>query len=152
MKKAEYIISRILKIGTLLSSIALIGTVLLQIFARFALPSAPSWTEEASRFFFMYAICFAAGLAIKTRYYVYLDILSRRLSARGQRLLISGIAFIVCALFLVFSFYAISFTMQGHAEHSPSLGLPMSLAFGSMIVMGASISFFSFIQFRKSLK
>ena len=67
-------IGKILKIGTLVSTIGLIGTVSLQIFARFFLASDPSWTEEASRLFFIYAVSFASGIALKNNSYVGLDL------------------------------------------------------------------------------
>jgi len=56
-------LNKLLSLGTLLSTIGFIGSTVIQIFARFFLASAPSWTEEASRLFFIYAMSFAAGLA-----------------------------------------------------------------------------------------
>ena len=41
MKRIESFLSRLLTYGTLLASYGLVGTVLLQIFARFFLPQAP---------------------------------------------------------------------------------------------------------------
>ncbi|MEM7800115.1 MAG: HDIG domain-containing metalloprotein [Chloroflexota bacterium] len=96
MKKS---ISRILKYGTLLSSWLLIGSVLLQIFARFFLESAPAWTEEASRLFFIYSVAFAAGLAFKDDYYVYLEVFFEKLSPKFQRILLVAIPTCTTLLF-----------------------------------------------------
>ncbi len=57
---------KILKIGTLLSTWSLIAMVLFQIICRFSWFETPSWTEEASRILFIYAISFASGLALKS--------------------------------------------------------------------------------------
>lgn len=152
MKRISRILGRILKYGTLISTLGLIGTVLLQIFARFLLESAPSWTEEASRFLFIYAISFAAGLAMKQKYYVHLDLIFNKLSPKGQQLLEFLIASLVVLLFGIFTFFSIQFISLGHAETSPSMSIPMSFAFLSMFVMGISISFFAWIDAQRALK
>lgn len=152
MKRTNKIIGKILKYGTLLSTFALIGTVLLQIFARFFLESAPSWTEEASRFLFIYAISFAAGLAMKQNYYVHLDLIFNKLSLKGQKWLEFLISALIVLLFGIFTFYAIQFIQLGHAEKSPSMAIRMSFAFGSMFIMGASITYFAWIETQKALK
>lgn len=152
MKRISRILGRILKYGTLISTLGLIGTVLLQIFARFLLESAPSWTEEASRFLFIYAISFASGLAMKQNYYVHLDLIFNKLSPKGQQLLEFLIASLVVLLFGIFTFFSVQFISLGHAETSPSMRIPMSFAFLSMFVMGISISFFAWIDAQRALK
>lgn len=152
MKRTSYILSRILKYGTLISTLGLIGTVLLQIFARFLLESAPSWTEEASRFLFIYAISFAAGLAMKQKYYVHLDLIFNKLSPKGQQLLELIIAVLIVLLFGIFTFFSFQFIALGHPETSPSMRIPMSFSFFSMFIMGISISFFAWIDAQRALK
>ena len=64
MNKKDYV-ERILGLGTFLCFTALIITVLIQIFTRF-LPLGISfiWTEEATRFFFIFSVVFAAPLVL----------------------------------------------------------------------------------------
>ncbi|MEM1124879.1 MAG: TRAP transporter small permease subunit, partial [Bacteroidota bacterium] len=80
--------TKFLKYGTLISTYGLIGSVLLQIFARFFLTNTPAWTEEASRLFFIYAMAFAAGLALKSDEYVALDLFFEKLSPVLQKRLL----------------------------------------------------------------
>lgn len=152
MKKWNRIISRILKYGCLISTLALIATVLLQIFARFLLESAPSWTEEASRILFIYAISFASGLAMKQDYYVQLDVFYRNLSPKTQRSLDLLIPILIFILFGLFTFFSFQFIQLGQAEKSPSMAIPMSVAFFSMFIMGASISYFAWLEVGRSFK
>jgi len=56
----------VMKWGTFLSTLGFVAAILLQIFARLFLATAPSWTEEAARVFFVIAIGFSAGLALRT--------------------------------------------------------------------------------------
>ena len=149
MQKA---ISRILKYGVLLSTYALVGSVLLQIFARFFLANTPPWTEEASRLFFIYATAFAAGLAFEGRYYVHLDVFYNQLSKRIQRLIDLVVPTLVLLLFGLLTIYAVRFVILGHQEFSPSMKIRMSLAFCSMFILGASISYYALKDLQKALK
>lgn len=149
MKKS---ISRILKYGTLLSSWLLIGSVLLQIFARFFLESAPAWTEEASRLFFIYAVAFAAGLAFKDDYYVYLEVFFEKLSPRIQRTLLVAIPTFTTLLFGIMTIYAIQFIQIGWIEKSPGMKISMAIAFASMLIMSSTICYFSILELNKNRK
>lgn len=148
----EKAISRLLKYGTLISTYALIGSVLLQIFARFFLANTPPWTEEASRLFFIYATAFGAGLAFKSQYYVQLDVFYNKLSPKLKSGLGILIPLLVLSLFGLLSIHAIQFVRLGHFEFSPSMKMRMSIAFLSMLVMGASISYYAARDLLKALK
>ena len=152
MKRAIRIIGSFLKYGTLLSTTALILSVLVQIYARFFMENAPSWTEEASRLFFIYAICFASGLAFKQNYFVSLDLITNILSKKSNKMLETVITAIVFLLFLVVAIYAVSYIKLGLVEKSPSLGFNMSISFASILLMSASICFFSGIRFIQLIK
>ena len=145
-------IGRILKFGTLLSAWGLIVTVLLQIFFRFSPFQTPSWTEEASRLFFIYAMSFAAGLAMKTGYYVHLDMLFNRLPTKWQRILNKAIPLITFVLFGVMAVFSVQFVILGIAEKSPSMGFNMGVAFFSMFVMSVSICYYLWIKIRSAFK
>lgn len=149
MQKA---ISRILKYGALLSTYALVGSVLLQIFARFFLTNTPPWTEEASRLFFIYATAFAAGLAFEGRYYVHLDVFYNQLSKQVQRVIDIAIPTLVLVLFGLLTISAFRFVILGHQEFSPSMKMRMSFAFCSMLILGASISYYALKDLQKALK
>ncbi len=143
-------ITRLLRYGTLLSTYALILSVLLQIFARFFLEKAPPWTEEASRLFFIYAIAFASGLAMKSNAYVQLDVMYTRLPTRQQALLDVLIPLLICILFGLITVCSIFFVWLGYPETSPSMGMRMSTAFMSMVVMGGSVLFYAWINAKQA--
>jgi TRAP-type C4-dicarboxylate transport system permease small subunit len=152
MKKTKTLIGRILKLGTLFSTFGFVGATLIQIDARFFMESAPAWTEEAARFFFVYAMSFAAGLAMKSKYYVHLDVLFNKLKEKQQKMLEISISLCVLLLFLILAIYSIQFILLGIPEKSPSLGISMSLAFGSMFIMGLSICLYALFDLQKNFK
>lgn len=152
MKKTKRITTRILKLGTLMSAAGFLGSTLIQIYARFLMESAPSWTEEAARFFFIYAMSFAAGLAMRDDYYIHLDLVYDKLKEKHRKILDLSISVLTLLLFLIMALFSIQFTILGIPEKSPSLQITMSLAFAGMLVMALSISVFSFFNVLKNLR
>jgi len=135
-------IEKVLKLGTLFSSAGFICSVIIQIYARFLMESAPSWTEEASRFFFVFTMSFAAGLAMKDKEYVQLDLIYNKLSEGAKKRLDISIAIFIGILMIVMGAYAVDYIILGWPEKSPSLGYPMALAFTSIFVMSISIGIY----------
>lgn len=141
-----------LKYGTLLSTYGLIGSVLLQIFARFFLANTPPWTEEVARLFFIYATAFAAGLALKQQYYVHLDVLFRKFPTRVRKWLLVAISACTLLLFALLGIFAVPFVLRGHYEFSPSMPLRMSFVFFSMLIMGVFMSYYAALEMIKTFK
>ena len=152
MKKANQYIEQFLKCGTLISTVGLIGVVSIQIFARFALTQAPSWTEEVARFFFVYAISFASGLAMKDKYFVFVDIFFNKMNAKWQSLFLMIISLSVILLFGLMTYYSLELIKIGHAERSSSTSIKMSFIFFSILIMSASIAYFALVQLRQDWK
>ncbi|MFY0687402.1 MAG: TRAP transporter small permease [Cyclobacteriaceae bacterium] len=146
------VVRKLLLAGTYMGTIGLVGSVLLQIFARFFLESAPPWTEEASRFFFIYTMSFSAGLALESGDFVQLDIVYDRLGSKwkhGLNLLVYGL---VAILFLVVGIYGIQYVKMGWSEKSPSLKVPMAISFISLLVMSFSITYHAILLLTKQAK
>jgi TRAP-type C4-dicarboxylate transport system permease small subunit len=139
MRTFARIADRALKWGTLLMTGAFILCILVQVYARLFLTTAPSWTEEAARLFFVLAIAFAAGPALKRDYYVYFDFVFDRLGARWRRGLTIAMDGLAVLLFLLFLYHAVVFAAMGVVERSPSLQFPMVIAFGGMVVLALSV-------------
>ncbi|MEO0731785.1 MAG: TRAP transporter small permease [Bacteroidota bacterium] len=128
-----------LKWGTLFSTLGFAACILLQIFARLFLATAPSWTEEAARLFFVVAVGFAAGLALRSGEYVYFDFFYQKMSPRWQQRLAFIIDLLTVVLFTIFTYCAGRFTLLGWAEASPSLQFPMAIPFAGMLILGCSV-------------
>lgn len=145
-------IARLLKYGVLASTYCLIGSVLLQVVARYLLPETPAWTEEASRLFFVYAISFAAGLGLKEGYYVHMEAFFDLFPARVKRILGIATPVIIFLLVLCLAFYSVSFVLLGIAEKSPSMKFSMAYVFFSMVILAFSMSYFAFLESKKAIR
>jgi TRAP-type C4-dicarboxylate transport system permease small subunit len=142
------ILNKLLATGTLLSTIGFIGSAVIQIFARFFLASAPSWTEEASRLFFIYAMSFAAGLALHEKYFVELDVFYRKFPKKIQYVIDMLIQLSTVLLFAVMGFYSVEYIRLGSIETSPSLKIPMSFAFISILIMSVTVVIYAAIEIK----
>lgn len=150
MRKA---IGKILKVGTLISTWGLIAMVLLQIICRFSWFETPSWTEEASRILFIYAISFASGLALKSsNYYVALDAFYNRFNPKFKAFLDKSIPILIFLLFAVFAFYSIQFISLGMIEKSPSMGFNMGVSFCSMFIIGVTLCYYAWHKIVQAFK
>lgn len=152
MKKIAKFIDRILEGGTLISFIALIVVVFLQVFARFALPKVPHWTEEASRIFFIYTVCFAGGLAVRDKAYVNVDLLLARLPGRARtfmQLILDGL---IAAFMAVVLYYSIPFVKIGMIQKSPALRITMSYLFASMALLSANVVLYTLYDIARDIR
>jgi len=143
MKKRD-IIETILEVGTFIFFAALIIVVLLQVFTRFLFPDKSFvWTEEASRFCFIYAVAFAAPLAMKKQEYVNVDIVLTKLSKGARRALELTIRIINVILFSIVFFQAIKFAKLGIGQTSATMRIPMYISYSSIAIMTFFITFYA---------
>ncbi|WP_298535335.1 TRAP transporter small permease [uncultured Algibacter sp.] len=141
-----------LKAGTILSTFGFIGITLIQIYGRFFMDKAPSWTEEASRLLFVFAIAFSSGLAMKTDFYVSFDFIFNKFSKIWQKHLLKATYLFVIVLCIIFTFYGMQLVEAGWKEQSPSMKFPMAIAFISMPLMGLTIGIYALLKMFKLFK
>ena len=76
-KSLQIPLDRLLGMGTILSTAGILMVVTIQAYCRLYLPSAPPWTEESARFFFLFSVAFAAPIALREKAFVRVDTLAR---------------------------------------------------------------------------
>ena len=143
MPKLFHAFHKLAEVGTLLSLFGMITAVTIQVFARFFLPSAPSWTEEVARMFFIYMVAFGAGLGIRSDDYVKLTLIQNWIGERIYQKVYLLMQLFIALFFGILFYFALDFVPIGAYERSPGLLLPMWLAFISMPVLMLSMVIFS---------
>ena len=124
---------------------AFVVCVMIQIISRNLLPSAPSWTEEAARYTFVYMVAFGCGVAVLKDEFVFVEFLKDALLAKGLyrvnraiRILVT-LAMLVLSGFLLFKavppFAFIKFRMV-----STAMQLPMQVVYFSQVLMFSFMS------------
>jgi TRAP-type transport system small permease protein len=144
-------IDKLFKTGALISLVAMIAVVAIQVFTRFLMDSTPHWTEEAARIFFIYSVAFGTGTGIKNGDFIRLDLIGKYLSAKNDRLLDLLIDAIVIVFSIILIVHSIKFVRLGMDELSPALEIPMGFVFLSIAVIGLSIAVFTFAKLFQTL-
>ena len=119
--------------------------VLIQIISRNLLPSAPSWTEEAARYTFIYMVAFGCGVAILKDEFVFVEFLKDALEARGLhkvskaiRLLVTFAMLLLCIFILVKAVPGLAFIKFRMV--STAMQLPMQVVYFSQVLMFSFMS------------
>lgn len=120
--------------------------VLIQIIARNLLPSAPSWTEEAARYTFIYMCAFGCGIAMLKDEFVYVEFLRDKLEEKGLHKLNTVIRFVITIAMLVLSLFILfkaepSFVFMKFRMVSTAMQIPMQYIYFSQILMFGMLSF-----------
>ncbi|SHE46996.1 TRAP transporter small permease [Alkalibacter saccharofermentans] len=145
--KNNDIIEKILKLGTFLSFSALIVTVLLQVITRYFVPSVTLvWTEEGSRFLFKFAVAFGAPLAMKKEEFVNVDILLNLLSRKVRDIFEIIIHIMTIGLFAILFKESLGLVQLGQRQQSPTLGIPMSIAYSAITIASFFILIYGVIN------
>lgn len=116
-----------------------VACVLIQVISRNFLPSAPSWTEEAARYSFIYMVGFGCAVAVHRNEFVNVEFLHDALEGRHPManrvidLAIKVSLLIFTAYLLVKS--VIPFAFIKFPMFSTAMTLPMQYVYFSLVVM-----------------
>lgn len=148
-KRLEILLSwldRLFGAAACLALVGIVGVVLLQIVARYALPKSPVWTEEVSRYLFAYVIVLASGSVITRKRHVRLEIFHHRLSKRTASLYAAFCHLLVVIFAAWLLPHAWDYMMVGQRQTSPALGIRMSWVFASALVFFGLVCLFSLLS------
>ncbi|SBS24746.1 2,3-diketo-L-gulonate TRAP transporter small permease protein YiaM [Marinomonas spartinae] len=125
--------------------LGIVVVVIIQVVSRFMLPSSPIWTEELSRYLFLYLIVFSSGLVIRHNRHVRLELFHWALPPAWHKayqifchVLIGGFAYYILP-------FALKYVMIGRWQTSPTLEIPMSWIFMSVYVFFCVTVFYSVV-------
>lgn len=119
--------------------------VLIQIISRNFLPSAPSWTEEAARYTFIYMVAFGCGVAVLRDEFVFVEFLKDMLEVKGQHRNNKLIRIFCTAVMLVVSVYILikaepTFCFIKFRMVSTAMQIPMQYIYFSQILLFSFLS------------
>lgn len=140
MKKIMRIYNEVLAYIGVLGLIGFLTAVIIQVTSRTFLPTSPNWTEEASRFLFIFMVGFAGNAAVAQDGYVGVELLTEHLPSGMQKVL----KVFVCVVLLIFSAYVFWFCIVGPEGLlamtpplmvSTALSLPMKYVYVSIAIL-----------------
>lgn len=136
MKKIISNLDKILAALAVAATMGYIASVMIQIFSRTFLPKTPSWTEEMSRYFFVYAVAIAAGLAVRCNAYVAVDIFISKIPGRLKHYYYVALNVFLMSFSLYFFWHSVlKFAFLKARLVSAALEIPMQYIYFSMIIL-----------------
>ena len=121
-------------------TVGYIVAVLIQIFSRTFLPFTPAWTEEIARYFFIYAVAFAAGPAARANSYVAVDIVTMMIPARYKRMSHIATDLVLVAFSAFFLFRCVPrFAFMRARFVSTAMEIPMQWIYFALVILFASL-------------
>ncbi len=146
MQKILIFLDNLLEMIIFIIFIALVLTVALQIVSRFAPIGPYIWTEELSRFLFIYIVVVSCGLAIKSKEIINVDLIFMAMSKKIAMIFKIFLNLISILFTSIMAFYAIEFAEIGLFQTSSALGLKMSYMYYSMFMMPTLLSIYLIID------
>ncbi len=112
----------------------MIIVVMIQVVVRYIPSMTVSWTEELTRFIFVWAICIGSGAAMISEDFVSVDLITGILPKRVRAAFI-GTFYLAIAIFSFISlYYSFGFAAVGINSLSATLKGPMVVQYSSIIV------------------
>lgn len=137
-------VDKILGIISILFFIALLIVVVTQILSRY-FPYQFTWTEELSRYLFVYSMVTAAPVALRKGEFITVDMIPTSLSKNVQRIYESVISVFIMIFSIFLFIYGIQFTSLGTDFYAPTLGIDMVYVYASIPILAILLFVYSIV-------
>lgn len=144
-------LGKVLSVLTVLMFFGVFAAVMTQIITRY-MPISFTWTEELSRMLFVAAVCFCGPVAYRDHEFVIVDILIDQLPNGIRKYVELLIHIAIIILFVVILKFGITLTTNGHRQLMPTLGVPMSYAYGLIPFSAACFIYYAILNVVKTFK
>ncbi|WP_027348875.1 TRAP transporter small permease [Halotalea alkalilenta] len=138
-------LDRLLMAVAICALVGLAATVTLQIVVRLLLPFTLSWTEELSRYLFIYMVAMSAGVVVHRRRNLSVELFHDWLGPRGQALFLIFSSAMAGAFALIVLPHAWQYARIGLWQHSPTLGVSMIYMFCSSVALFGLVALYGLI-------
>lgn len=136
MKNVLRILNGFEKAFVTISMVVMVILIFLQVFTRYVMGDAMSWTEEASRYIFIWLIFLSVGIAFVEKKHIAIDIIMDRLPKTAQRVLQQFVYILLMgvSVFLLVQGLSLVEQMQTFNQKSANLQLPMWIVYAALPV------------------
>lgn len=127
--------------------IAMVILTFLQVLSRFVFNLSLGWTEEVSRFLFIWLVYLSAAMGAKHRRHIRVELIDQFLprSIAKWAGLVSDLLWIGYALVVAYLGWGVAQMIMGHGQLSPAVQLPMGLIY-LIIPLGYVLIAFRVVQ------
>lgn len=137
MKKVNDLLFKfLLEPAVKITGVLLLLVITLQIFGRTFMSTPPSWTEEMSRFFFLWYSFLACAVTLRAKQHLGLDYFYRKFNPKFRHGLDMVIQVLVLAFGAYIAFYGIQLLSIVTRRKAPITGWSMTFFYLVLPIMG----------------
>ena len=147
MKVLKFLDAKLEEYTMTVLTIVMTALIFLQVVMRYIFKDSPAWTEELSRYLFLWAIWIGASYGVKTHSHVRLTILTNKLGKKAQDVVNVIVWFLWTGfiIFLVVKGYELVGKFLTSGQVSTAMHIPMWIAYASVPV-GCTLMTFRLLQ------
>ena len=147
LKWFKKILDTMLAAGAITSLTCMVAVVIIQVYSRFFMDQAPSWTEEAARIFFIYTTAFASGLALERNAFVSLGLLDHYI--KGMLLLLFRllVSFVSTVFAFLIAYVSLEYVEIGGMQTLPTMRfITMDYVLASITIMMGMVGLYGLFE------
>ncbi|MFS0824497.1 TRAP transporter small permease [Bacillus sp. 1P02SD] len=138
-------LTRILGFLSVVCFTGIIIIVTMQILSRY-FPYSYIWTEELTRYLFLFGIATGAPIALLRNEYIAVDIIIARFPKRVRKVFDICIMISLLLISVIMIKESLSFVQIGTAQLSATMPIKMSWIHGSMLILSTFLSLFALVR------
>ena len=146
LDRISLVIAKVTDTVVVVAATAMISALVLQVFSRYVLGSAYSWTEEAALGLFTWTILLAATTAIRDGAHVKLDLVVTWLPPKARLVWSSVVALLVLIFCLFFAWTGTLYVEDTLGQVTAALRLPVTYVYLAAPVCGGLGAFHAFVR------
>ena len=108
----------------------------LQVIFRFVLNDSLYWSEEISRYLFVWMVFLGSGVALLHRRHITIDLIPNLIPKKGRKIYNLCIDALVIAFAGFIVFYGYRFAVRGMRQGSPAVQIPLGYIYYGIVVGG----------------
>lgn len=139
-----------LLLGAMLA--VMIGLVFLNVILRFFFNSGLVWSEEVSRYVFVYVIYLGAIVAMKENAHLGVDTFIKKAPEKLKFLLYIVGRLVIIAVMAILCKGTLAMVIQSSTAKAAATGLPLSVVYGIGLVTGCAIILISLLNIIEVIK
>ena len=153
MKKLQHILDKVIEVLMLLLIACMVFGNFWQIFTRFVLNNAASWTEEFLRYSLIWLTMLGVPYAYSRNQHIAIEFITDTFSKKGKRLTQLFIeVLILCISVFVMLIGGCMVTRNAVGQTSPALGLPMQFYYAGVPLCGVLLIIYTLPRLLEQLK
>ena len=117
----------------------MVATISYQVFGRYALGKAPSWTEELTRFLLIWMTMLGSAASLRHGGHITVTFLIERLNPLWQAAFLIARDVFLVGVSGIFMFFGLKFALLNGAQESAALEIPMLIPYAALPVCGLLI-------------